>query len=139
MVHEYAGGAVLFTVREEEWFFVLVEETDGHCGFPKGHLEKDESEKEAALREIREETGIVAALVDGFREEAVYPKGDAVMKHVTYFLAEYQGQAAECGDEIGAVYLLPFAEAYEKLTYESSKSILAKAHKCLLQPQISCS
>ena len=134
--HEYAGGAVLFSRNGHEIDYVLVEETDGHCGFPKGHIEGRESEKEAVLREIREETGIEAALIDGFREEAVYPKGEGVIKHITYFLACFAGQKV-CGQagEIADIFLLPFAQAHEKVTYQSSKSILEKAHAFILQKE----
>ena len=44
----------------------MVVEIHGHCGFPKGHIEFCETEIQAALREIKEETGITANILDGF-------------------------------------------------------------------------
>ena len=45
----------------------MVKQLLGHWGFPKGHIEKDETEYETALREVKEETNIDARIIDGFR------------------------------------------------------------------------
>ena len=37
---------------------LLIKQTKGHWGFPKGHVEKDETEIETAIREVKEETNI---------------------------------------------------------------------------------
>ena len=37
---------------------LLIKQTKGHWGFPKGHVEKDETEIETAIREVKEETGL---------------------------------------------------------------------------------
>lgn len=70
---ERSAGAVLFLRRGETLQYVLVQSRTGEWGFPKGHLEAGETEYQAALREIFEETGARAALLPGFREESVYP------------------------------------------------------------------
>ena len=45
----------------------------GHWSFPKGHVEAGESERQTALREVREETGLTGIkLMDGFRESVEY-------------------------------------------------------------------
>lgn len=40
----------------------------GHRSICKGHMEKDESEHQTAMREILEETGLTVKFVEGFRE-----------------------------------------------------------------------
>ena len=60
MQHEYAAGAILYTIDNGVVKFILVEESDGHIGFPKGHIENGETDEVCALREIWEETGIHA-------------------------------------------------------------------------------
>lgn len=66
MQYEYCSGAVLYTEVNSVINYVLVVEIDGHCGLPKGHIELGETEEQAALREIKEETGITANILDGF-------------------------------------------------------------------------
>lgn len=67
MKHEISCGAVVFTIDDGTPKYLLVKDLKSVCGFPKGHMEKGESEEETALREIREETGIAATLINGFR------------------------------------------------------------------------
>lgn len=130
MKHEYSAGAVLVERNYITLYFVLVIEMDGHCGFPKGHIEENESDKKTALREIFEETGIQAKIVDGFEISHEYKKTNNVMKHVTYFLAEYKNQLIKCNfKEVSDVLKLTFTEAIDKLTYDSIKGILVKANK----------
>ena len=47
--------------------------TEGHWDFPKGHVEKGESETQTALRELTEETGIKnLKLFSGFSHNIFY-------------------------------------------------------------------
>lgn len=60
--------------------------------FPKGHLQPGEAAEAAALREVREETGIRAALLPGFRRETVSPLAGE-RRRVIFFLGRYLGGA----------------------------------------------
>lgn len=53
---EISCGAVVFTKINGEIKYLLIQNLEGIYGFPKGHVEKEEKEKETALREIYEET-----------------------------------------------------------------------------------
>ena len=129
MQHEYAAGAILYSIDNDIIKYILVEESDGHIGFPKGHLEIGETEELCALREIWEETGIRAVLIDGFREPVAYPKANDIMKHVTYFIATYSDQTpVHKADEVNGLLILSFEDAYEALTYDNSKKWLEKAN-----------
>lgn len=129
MTHEYAAGAILFTTVNGTIVYILVEESDGHIGFPKGHLEVGETDEICALREIWEETGIKATLIDGFKEPVAYPKANDIMKHVTYFIATYFDQTpVHKVDEVNVIYVLPYEAALKKLTYDNAKRWLEKAN-----------
>ena len=52
MKYEVSGGAVVFTRQKDEILYVIIQSIEGYYGFPKGHIEKNETEEEAALREI---------------------------------------------------------------------------------------
>ena len=55
-----AVGIIPVYKQGDRFLFCLVKHADGHWGFPKGHKEEGESDEGAALRELREETGIGA-------------------------------------------------------------------------------
>lgn len=127
-IYEYSAGAILYTRIEEELYFVLVQELDGHIGFPKGHLEEGGTEIVTARREINEETNVDATFIEGFMENVEYKKETHIMKHVTYFLATYENQEVRNKEkEIMKLFLLPYKQALNKMTYNNSKELLQKA------------
>jgi len=131
---EKSCGAVVFTRRGNDILYVIIRQTNGDYGFPKGHMEPGEDEQTAALREIREEVGLNAEILKGFREEISYPfpHKPYVIKQVVYFLAEYAGQEIVCQQsEVSAADLLPFEQAWEKLTFVQTRNILTKANHLL--------
>lgn len=135
MKTEKSCGAVVF--RESEGnteFLVISHESDGHWCFPKGHIEKNESEKETALREILEETGLEVELVEGFKESIYYnPKPD-IKKEVVFFLSKADKTKVKLQtEEIKAYKWLKYEEALSKVTFENSKEILRKAFTWLKQ------
>lgn len=134
MRFEKSCGGVVFTRAENEICYVIIRHTGGHCGFPKGHMEPGEDEQATALREVFEEVGLRTTLIDGFREEEIYPPPDrpGVMKQVVYFLAEYSGQDIRIQpEEVAEAYLLSYEEALSALTFQEAREILVKAHRFL--------
>lgn len=94
-------------------------------------MEADETEEQTALREIFEEVGVKANLIDGFRvvDEHIIPNKVDTVKQIVYFLAEYKNQNVKFQkSELSAVKLLVFDEAYNTFEYESSKRILSAAY-----------
>ena len=129
MTYEKSCGAVVFTRMNGTIRYVLVQQKEEFYGFPKGHMEPGETEKETALREIREEIGISPTLLDGFvtTDEHPIPKKD-IMKQMVYFLAEYSNQEIRFDpDELLSAPLVTYEEAMALFTYESSKRILTEA------------
>ena len=124
----------MFTRDNSEIQYVIIQHLGGHWGFPKGHMEPGESETDTALREIQEEIGIFAKLTDGFRVEDQYllPNKPGTTKQVVYFLAEYSAQEIQYQrEELKTACLLPYEEAVNRLTFEETKCILAKANAFL--------
>lgn len=136
MTYEKSCGAVLFTKINNTVKYVLVEQSEGFYSFPKGHMEKGESEIETALREIFEETNIKATIIEGFvrKNEYALPNKPNVIKQVTYFIAEYSNQEIVFQKEelLGAT-LVTYEEAMELFQYESSKRILAEANDFIIK------
>ena len=135
MIYEKACGAVVYTILNGRIHYVIIQQQEGFHGFPKGHVEKNETEGETALREIYEEVGLRPTLIKGFKVIDEYPllRKQHVIKQVVYFLAEYSSQAIIIQEEelLGAM-LLPYEEAIKILDYESSRKVLAQADHFLL-------
>ena len=128
MAKIHSAGAVLYTVIDGERRYVLVREKNGSYGLPKGHVEPGESLDQTALREIREETGVVAVL-HGSEPVMVdeYPIAGGDVKRVSWFIARYEDQtpAADRTQVLG-VLVLPIEAALRTLTYGSTREILRK-------------
>ncbi len=130
--YEKTSGAVLYTEKDNERRYLLVKTKSGHIGFPKGHVEYGETEKESALREIMEETGISAGLVDGFRMEYTFTTLENTEKTGAFYLAFYEYKKSELQEsEIDEEYLLPYEQALERLNWQQDKEILKGAESFL--------
>lgn len=129
MDFEKSCGAVVYYRQPEECqYLVIKHRNNGHWGFPKGHVEKGELERDTALREIAEETGLKVRLVPGFRHKIEYAPKEGIRKEVVFFLAEASHQAVMIQDEEVEEYKwLPFNKAYDLITFSNSKNMLAKA------------
>ena len=134
MSYEYSCGAVVFTRADGCVRYVVIRSLEGVYGFPKGHMEPGETEEQTALREIREEVGLSVRLIPGFRtvEEHPIPKKPGVIKRVTYFLAEYEGQAiTPQPEELMGAELMEYEEAMGAFQYENNKAVLREAREFL--------
>lgn len=73
MSMEKSCGAVIYRKSNDNVEFLGVKSKgNGDWGFPKGHVEAGETEKETAKREILEETGLNISLIEGFRTKVEY-------------------------------------------------------------------
>lgn len=135
MTYEYSAGAVVFTIVDDSIKYVIIKSRQGYFGFPKGHIERGEDEKTAALREVLEEVGLKVTLLDGFRadDEHPIPSKRNVMKHIVYFAAEYSDQDIRYQrKELSGAQLMTFDEAMSSFQFEGSKRILTRANEFII-------
>lgn len=135
MIWEHSCGAVLYTLKDGEPYYVVVQQKAGNYSFPKGHMEEGETEIETARREITEETGLTAVFLEGFREEEEYgiAGNPGTRKRVTYYLAEVEGGSfSGMRGEIMQVRLLPYEEAIRVFDRPATRMILTKANDLLI-------
>lgn len=135
MEKQKACGAVVFFKKTGEIKYLLIQHSEGkHWAFPKGRNENKETEKQTAIREIKEETGIEdLKFIDGFREKNRYivDYGNEVSKTVILFIAKTNTFNIKLSDEHIDFKWCNFKEARDLLTYSDAKKILKKANDFL--------
>jgi 8-oxo-dGTP pyrophosphatase MutT (NUDIX family) len=97
---------------------------------PKGHVDPGETPAEAALREVREETGMTGELVEQLGEVRYWYQrgGRKIPKLVTFFLFEYRsGSHADHDAEVEEVRWLPLEEAVTQLSYKGEREMAERA------------
>jgi len=142
MRKEKSAGAVVFRKEGRKIYYLLLHYEAGHWDFPKGHIEKGESEKDTARREIKEETGIEdIEFIPGFKEKISYffrksyenkKNPPLVYKEVVFFLAKTNTKDIKLSFEHKGFLWLEYEKAKKRLTFENTKKILEKAHQFLM-------
>lgn len=89
---EFSCGAILYTIEDGVRKYVLIMEANGTYGFPKGHRRSGETEIEAALREIKEETGVNATIFPNLKRTIHYTMPNKNIKEVIYYAAKFENQ-----------------------------------------------
>jgi tRNA nucleotidyltransferase (CCA-adding enzyme) len=123
-------GFVAYKHINNENFYLIIKSINGDVGFPKGHMEKDETELQTAIRELKEETGVTVDYVPNFREQIEYklPKTNNVMKQSIYFLGNCTSDNIVCQEtEVSEAKFVSYENALEILTFDETKSILKNA------------
>jgi 8-oxo-dGTP pyrophosphatase MutT (NUDIX family) len=126
-----AGGAV---VRGNDVIVIVPVKRDANgqrvLALPKGHLDEGETPETAATREVTEETGVTANLIDklGDVEYSYERRGRRRAKRVAFYLFEYRSGSLEDHDqEIEDARWMPLEEAAEGLTYPGEREIVRRA------------
>ena len=135
---EKSSGAVVFTRRNGQILYLIVQEKAGACSFPKGHREENETEMETARREIFEETGLQPQFISGFFQQDEYHLSEkpGTWKQVTYFLAEFGNETPIPQEgEIRQIHLVPYEQALQLFYHENNRRILTAAHTFLTKGQ----
>ena len=110
---------------------LLVYEKNSHFwGFPKGHVEGNETEIETAVRECKEEVGLDVIIDVNKRYPTKYIIDNKVKKTVIFYLAVAKKKRIVLQEEeIEKYKWCDFDEALEMLNYNNLKKVLKKALK----------
>lgn len=131
-----SAGGVVFRPANGDWEVVLVGVGAGRWTIPKGLIEPDETEEQAALREVREESGLAAEIVAKLGEIDYWfhwkPESVRYHKFVHFYLMRHTGGSTGDHDaEVEDVRWFPLKEAEKRVAYDTEAQMLAKAREVL--------
>ena len=132
MQYEKSCGALVFRRDEDGKTYILMirHKPGGYRSFPKGHVERGETEHMTAVREVYEETAVQIRITDKFRETVHYSPLPGVSKEVVYFLSETQQKDIHArAGEIAEVEWVPIELAEKSLNHENDKMVFRAAMK----------
>lgn len=150
MVREISAGGLVIrrTEDDDEWMLAVIEpQRESNKGaktvlaLPKGLVDAGEVPEKTAVREVLEETGLVASLIVKLADiKYVYVRswGDKqrVFKIVSFYLLKYEsgniGEIAhEMQIEVKQALWIPLKEAVRKLAYHGEKDMVKRAQEYL--------
>jgi len=135
---EHSAGGVVIRRRGDAVDVALAarrtRKGDLAWGLPKGLVEEGESPEEAAVREVREETGLEAKPIEPLGDISYWYvwEGERIRKKVTFFLMEATGgDVAHHDHEMEDVRWFPLDQARRKASYPSERETLNRAARAL--------
>ena len=130
--YENSCGAIVFNENTEK--ILLVKMHNGNWGFPKGHIEKDETKEETAIREVLEETNVRIKIIPNFEREIKYIPNEKTIKKVTIFMGITQDEEVTIDTfEIEDFKWCTYEEALKLVTYKLQKDVLENARKVFIK------
>ena len=125
MIEEKSIGVVIYVNTQQNKFFLLLNYPSGHWDFVKGKIEKGETEKQTAIRETMEETGITdLKFNDKFKENIEYTflvGRKKIHKKVIFYLAETNTTKIKISNEHVGFDWKTYDYAFNKITYQNAK------------------
>lgn len=128
MKREFSAGGIVF--NSDGQVLLTKHSQNKHWSFPKGLIDPGQTSKEAALREVREEGGIKAEIVDkvGYSKYVYTFDGEKIFKVVTYFLMKYlSGDPKDHDWEVEEAGWYEVEDALKQLTFSQDKKLLENA------------
>lgn len=133
-----AGGVVFRVPPGEDPLFLLIRDSYRNWGFPKGHLESAELPEAAALREVREETGLDGLEVCAEIETIDWYfrfRGKLIHKVCHFYLMKTESEVTspQRNEGITACRWMPIVQALDTISYANARSVLRRANELVVE------
>lgn len=128
MKREFSAGGIVFNSKGQ--VLVTKHSQNKHWSFPKGLIDPGQTVEEAALREVKEEGGVEAEILDkvGYSKYIYSFNGEKIFKVVTYFLMKYlKGNIKDHDFEVEESGWFEPKDALKQLSFSQDKELLKKA------------
>jgi len=142
-VDETSAGGLILDLNDPDFPAALIARPDRRgrlvWSLPKGHVEAGETPEEAALREVREETGILGNIAGplGVINFWFIAENRRIHKTVHHFLMFASGGELSDDDaEVDAVEWVPLAAVSSRLAYTDERRLLVRAHELLVEHHV---
>ena len=131
---EAAGGVVVDLSKGKPRYLLIHRPAYDDWSLPKGKLNRNEKYRDAALREVKEETGLVCDVLAKLSNvNYITPAGNH--KRVKYWLMEPISGKFVRNDEVDAITWVKRSQALSLLTHVHDQAVLVEAHVLLKQIQ----
>ncbi|MGM0440035.1 MAG: NUDIX domain-containing protein [Chlamydiota bacterium] len=132
---EYSYGIIPLIKQEGEWKVLMILHQKGHWAFPKGRPMVGEREKETAIRELGEETGLYVARyfeLAPLEEHYQFERDKQIIfKKALYFLAEVDGELEISPEEVADARWVSLEEAPQLATFSETQRLCREVVKIL--------
>lgn len=132
-----SAGLIVFRQNKKgEVLFLLLCSRSGYWGFPKGRLEKQETNLDAAIREAQEEAGARSFfIVSGRRFSSVYRVPSGAPKTVVLYAAKTADGGVVISREHNAYRWASYADARALLPFATTRNLVKKCYEYIRQSQ----
>jgi 8-oxo-dGTP pyrophosphatase MutT (NUDIX family) len=127
---EFSSGGIVARKGGGGFYVLLIKDSYGRWTWPKGHIDKGESPEEAARREIKEETGVTAEIIEKLGETRYFYTRKMTLRYKTVYIYLCEARRANLKvqtSEIESAEWVRPASALEKVEYKGSRRMVKKA------------
>ncbi len=121
-----AGGIVVKTTKKGPKVLLVHRPNYDDWSFPKGKLDDGETFKEAALREVEEETGFVCTPLKPRLPELRYTDNRGRTKEVRYWLMVAESGEFVANDEVDRIAWLRWNKVTDRLSYGKDRRLFER-------------
>jgi periplasmic divalent cation tolerance protein len=141
-VKEVSAGGMIYRKHADEFEIALIH-VRNRWGLPKGHVEEGERVEEAALREVREETGLTGKLIRklgdirySYRDKTKQGEPIRIYKRVHFYLLSYvKGDVRDHDHEADDARWFPIEQAIKLLKFATERKMVHRAWSLLAARQ----
>lgn len=127
MKREFSAGGIVF---KDKKVLLTKHSQNKHWSFPKGLIDPGQTAKQTAIREVKEEGGVDAEILEkiGYSKYVYTFDGEKIFKVVTYFLMKYiSGNIEDHDFEVEESGWYSPEDALKQLSFSQDKALLKKA------------